>query len=264
MYNKQKYTSLISMNNEVKQYVNTYENIDLIGHLLEKELNSIEEALKLQDIKKAHKEIDILLCKKGKLPIELENRILYLKGNIELELNNINIVKELVKTLDSKKEGKLYSSKLKENLTIKIKKLPRNEFLDINDKLDFENQHIYQKTINLEHIKKVKVCKAIKMLLIENYRIFINYGPKSDISKTNPLSNAYEIWQIRKKEKIIPNNSKIIKLIDENKEIFDIDEYEICCEFIDHAECFEKSCYIVIENIKEFPNRFEEVINKYV
>lgn len=117
---------------------------------------------------------------------------------------------------------------------------------------------------DMEFIRKISICKTIKRLLIENHRTFIEYGPRSENAKNNPMSNIYEIWKIRKGEKIVPNNSKIIKLINENKELFDFGEYEACCEFIEHAEGFERSCNSVLENIKIFPKEFEEVIDKYV
>lgn len=117
---------------------------------------------------------------------------------------------------------------------------------------------------NMEFIRKISICKAIKRLLIENYRAFIEYGPKSDNAKNNPMSNIYEIWKIRKREKIVPNNAQIIKLINENKELFDFEEYEVCCEFMEHAKGFEKGCNSIIEDVKQFPAEFEEVINKYV
>lgn len=110
---------------------------------------------------------------------------------------------------------------------------------------------------------KVKICKEIKRILIENHRIFIDYGPRSEVALKNPLSNAYEIWKKRKYEKIIPNNEKIVRIIEDNKEIFTIDEYETCYEFIEHANGFKKGCDLIMEDLKQFPENFNEVINKY-
>lgn len=110
---------------------------------------------------------------------------------------------------------------------------------------------------------KVKICKDIKRLLIENNRIFINYGPKSEAALENPVSDVYEIWEERKREKIIPNNDKIIKIIEDNVELFTLDEYDICYEFIEHAKGFKRSCDSIMEDIKQFPKKFDEVISKY-
>ena len=120
-----------------------------------------------------------------------------------------------------------------------------------------------EKVDDINFIHKVKICKEIKRLLIENHRIFIDYGPRSEIAIKNPLSNAYEIWAERKSERIIPNNEKIVNIINDNKELFTIDEYEVCYEFIEHANGFKKGCDLILEDVKQFPNKFNEVINKY-
>lgn len=131
---------------------------------------------------------------------------------------------------------------------------------DINKEVVIDN---IESIDNMELIKKISICKEIKRLLIENNRIFISYGPKSEIAIENPLSNAYQIWEKRKYEKIIPNNDIITKLINDNKELFDIAEYEICYEFIEHANAFKKSCNSIIEDVKQFPKEFDEVISRY-
>lgn len=134
--------------------------------------------------------------------------------------------------------------------------------LSENDVDNQENKN-KAKVDDINFAYKVKICKDIKRLLIENHRIFINYGPRSESALENPLSNACEIWQERKCEKIIPNNETIVKIIEDNKDLFSIDEYEICYEFIEHANGYKKSCFSIMEDVKQFPKKFDEVISTY-
>ena len=78
----QKFASLIGIKNEIKQYVNSYENKELINHLLGEEFKKIEEIIAEGNLDDARTQIDIILCKKEVLPEELELRLKFLKGSI--------------------------------------------------------------------------------------------------------------------------------------------------------------------------------------
>ncbi|URT70940.1 HNH endonuclease [Cytobacillus firmus] len=108
------------------------------------------------------------------------------------------------------------------------------------------------------------VAKAIKRILIKNQKVWEEFGPESNRAKENPLSNISNYWDLIKLSVIVPNNKKIISLIEAHEDIFEFDEYAVCVDFIVHAELFEKSCYTVIENTKRFPQKFTEVIDRYV
>lgn len=110
---------------------------------------------------------------------------------------------------------------------------------------------------------KLEMGKAIKRKLIENYTIWKELGPESETAISNPLSNLYSIWELRKLSTIVPNNRKVINIIKTNENLFELEDLIVCFEFIEHAEMFEMSCYSRIENLKRFPKKFEEVINKY-
>lgn len=110
----------------------------------------------------------------------------------------------------------------------------------------------------------IEMAKAIKRLLIENHRIWYEFGPESESAKKNPLSNLYKTWELRKLATIVLNNKKIIGIMRNHEEFFEIEDYEVCCEFMEHAIVFEQSCYSRIEGAKRFPLKFSEVINKYV
>lgn len=205
----------------------------------------------------------IISCKnesKKEKRIQLENEyftqaIIYPDGKHEcLRI----ILEEIEKIINHKKEH--YCSSNKQN---KVYKLPQVEIKVSEKDVDNEEHNNKAKVEDINYIYKVKICTEIKRLLIENHRIFIDYGPRSEVALKNPLSNACEIWKERKREKIIPNNDKIVNIIEDNKELFTIAEYEVCYEFIEHANGFKKSCNQVREDVKQFPKKFNEVINKY-
>lgn len=116
----QKSSSLIGINNTIKQYVNTYENKELLVHLLESELEKIELCLKQRNIEGARSQIDIILYKKENIPEELECRLIFLKGNIESELGNYSSVNSIIESLSKKEKGKGYSLELKYTSSIKL------------------------------------------------------------------------------------------------------------------------------------------------
>lgn len=109
----------------------------------------------------------------------------------------------------------------------------------------------------------IQMARAIKRLLITNHQIWLEFGPESEKAQTNPLSNLYEIWNYRKLGTILPNNRKIISIIESHEEMFEIADFKVCREFIEHAIAFEQSCYSRIEGAKRFPLKFQEVIDKY-
>jgi hypothetical protein len=101
-------------------------------------------------------------------------------------------------------------------------------------------------------------------LLIENNSIWKQFGPESIEAKSNPLSNLKNLWDLRKLDTIVPNNSRIISILRGNRKLFDPEEYEICVQFIGHANAFELNCYKRTEGVPQFPEEFEELVNNYV
>lgn len=107
------------------------------------------------------------------------------------------------------------------------------------------------------------VAKHIKKLLIENRTAWENYGPESSEAVANPLSNLAWVWSFIKLNTIIPNNRLVIKSIQKNKHLFDVESYRAACEFIAHAEGFECNCYDRTEGIPRFPKHFDEIVTHH-
>lgn len=110
---------------------------------------------------------------------------------------------------------------------------------------------------------RYQLAVAIKRLMIKNKSAWQQYGPESEEAIRNPLSNLYQVWTLRKLDTLIPNNRRIIRMIEQNQDYFDLGDYNACTQFIEHAEGFEHNCYVRTEGIPRFPTDFEKVINRY-
>ncbi|MDA3897365.1 MAG: HNH endonuclease signature motif containing protein [Desulfobacteraceae bacterium] len=108
------------------------------------------------------------------------------------------------------------------------------------------------------------LCLAIKKILIKNNISWKTFGPESSEAKRNPISNLKLIWDLRKLDMIIPNNTRMIQLIQNNEHLFSLSEYEAFVEFEEHAIAFERNCYDRTEGVPRFPMNFVEVIDHHV
>ncbi|CAJ1853128.1 hypothetical protein FNBNMHLP_02284 [Aeromonas jandaei] len=81
------------------------------------------------------------------------------------------------------------------------------------------------------------VKDAIIPLFIENKKIFDTYGPMTE-ERFNPESEMPEIWLRKIQEFIIPNNEKIVHLIDTNRHLLLDWELEIFAEYKHHVDDF--------------------------
>ena len=110
---------------------------------------------------------------------------------------------------------------------------------------------------------KKTLGETIARLLITNKATWTQYGPESDEAKRNPISNSVQVWELRKLDTVVANNRKIIGLIQQNQDIFDLTDYPVCAAFIEHAEGFERNCYMRTEGVARFPLAFEQLVNRY-
>ncbi len=97
-----------------------------------------------------------------------------------------------------------------------------------------EKNHEEEISIKLagEHFKdKDALFEAIKKLLLSNNAIYKQYGPQSEVAMRNPTSNAKNMWDALKLSTLLPNNRKIINIIEENLSYLSTEEYEIFLQF---------------------------------
>jgi hypothetical protein len=76
-------------------------------------------------------------------------------------------------------------------------------------------------------------------ILIESRTVFQQYGPQSEIALTSPQSEASTMWRAKCIEIIIPNNRKIIQLLESNYSLLTENELEIFAKFKIHKDGFE-------------------------
>ncbi|NHN78446.1 HNH endonuclease [Azotobacter chroococcum] len=111
--------------------------------------------------------------------------------------------------------------------------------------------------VALDNLHDLKL--EVTRLLIDNHSAWSNYGPESQTALDDPGSNAYKFWSLRKLDLIIPNNRKIINLIETNKHLLDIPALKVFAQFKTHAESFEQNQYERLDRYVTFPKEFSEI-----
>lgn len=116
------------------------------------------------------------------------------------------------------------------------------------------------KNIRFASLAELKVC--VGRLLFENHALWKSLGPASEVAQSQPGSNLSEIWEMRKIDRIIPNNSRIINLIENNKDLLNDSNYESYVRFKIHAAAFEDHQYERKDSYPLFPKDFSEKFGK--
>ncbi|GAB5471473.1 MAG: hypothetical protein Kilf2KO_45030 [Rhodospirillales bacterium] len=106
----------------------------------------------------------------------------------------------------------------------------------------------------------VEVSKEIQRLLIENRTHFEEYGPTSVVAAENPASTAQTIWVARKLDTLLPNNRRIVSLMERYAGIMPAAAISSFAKFKMHAEAFEGNQYERVENYPLFPDEFPKAI----
>jgi hypothetical protein len=76
---------------------------------------------------------------------------------------------------------------------------------------------------------------VVRPLLDENYGIWRNLGPESEAAANDPLGEGVELWRNRVVNVIIPNNRRILELLDANRHLLDTGEADVVEDFRVHA-----------------------------
>ena len=99
---------------------------------------------------------------------------------------------------------------------------------------------------------------GVRMLLAENRVTWETLGPTSDLARRNPDSNAHRLWELRRADRIAPNNRKIVNMIRANQHLLDDRQAEAFAAFVNHAEAYEENIYERLDEYPLFPRAFEE------
>lgn len=113
----------------------------------------------------------------------------------------------------------------------------------------------------LEHVfgivrleNRAEVRKLIEPLLTENHTIFNQYGPHVEAA-WNPESGIAEQWERKVLSRVIPNNQKILAILDANRHLatpFERTALELFRQHVDDLQVFH------IQRIRQDGTRFPE------
>lgn len=197
---------------------------------------------------------------------------------IELESSDTIIIGEMAHLIAKKENGPRGSEEIDEserdsynNLILlcanhhkMIDKAPRD--FTVEQILKWKKEHE-------ERIKRSNEGKAfrikdemfaiVRRILMENKNVWEQYGPLSLIARTNPMSQAKIVWDIKKVSTVIPNNTLIVSIFNINKSLLSDEEYYTYLKFKEHAFSFERNAYERLDNevVITFPEEFELMLN---
>lgn len=103
-----------------------------------------------------------------------------------------------------------------------------------------------------------KLRAAISMILVENHETWRQFGPQSEVALRNPASNVQRVWEMRRADKIVPNNRRIINVIRANQDRLTQTQAGAFAKFVIHAEAFEENLYDRLDEYPLFPQQFAE------
>ncbi|MFZ6640956.1 HNH endonuclease [Undibacterium sp. TC4M20W] len=100
---------------------------------------------------------------------------------------------------------------------------------------------------------------AIVPLLLGNRAIFDKYGPNTD-ERFNPESSVPTQWRRKIRESIIPNNRKILDILDANRTLLREEEFLIIETFREHVNDFEaKHLGGALHSGERFPEQLNKI-----
>lgn len=107
-----------------------------------------------------------------------------------------------------------------------------------------------------------ELAQNILPYMDENFQVFINYGPKSEVARKRPESDAHNTWLYARAATIVPNNKYISSLVRSNLHLFSTEEQKIIAEYRTHVSGYEqwvndKASY---EGVVRYPRAFDDLI----
>lgn len=141
-----------------------------------------------------------------------------------------------------------------------IDKSPEGEF-PVEMLFEWKTQHeeLVSSRLGVEDCSSFNDLKTkVARLLVDNHEAWQSCGPESEIAMNDPGSNIHELWDFKKISLIIPNNKKIINLIESNQELLNSRQYQLFSAFKNHASSFEQNQYSRLDSYKRFPEEFSK------
>jgi hypothetical protein len=145
---------------------------------------------------------------------------------------------------------------LEDNFSVEqMQKWKATHELKINSLFDFPQ--IYEER---------KLLEQVNDLLIENKVIFEEYGPFSRQALQGDSGDTLTIWRRRCLDTILPNNQRIVGLIEANKRNFPYpwEVYRQMMGYKLHSDSFRDNCLLgkKVNDYKLFPKEFDDFIKQ--
>jgi HNH endonuclease len=145
----------------------------------------------------------------------------------------------------------------------KIDKAPGSFPIDLLS--DWKAQHeawVEQSLSGTNFETAIQLFKEIAGLLQENEYFFRKYGPMSEAATADPNAAEFALWLERRLDVIVPNNRKIVALIERNCKLLDEQFQAVSLAFRDHALAYEQHIYNRMERYPLFPKEFSEIVDR--
>jgi hypothetical protein len=107
--------------------------------------------------------------------------------------------------------------------------------------MGWKRQHLLRRRTLMavrECSSRAELRGELERYLDHNQAIHALCGPESPAAE-DPISDAFEVWQREVTESLIPNNRRIVELLDVNYNLLTPDEKHTAAEFKVHANAFE-------------------------
>ena len=101
--------------------------------------------------------------------------------------------------------------------------------------------------------------KFVGPLLQENHALWSTFGPRSQAAVADPGSNLHRVWTLRKLDRIVPNNRRIINVIEANRGLLDAETMGAFIQFKLHAGAFEENQDGRVDSYPTFPKTFADI-----
>ena len=112
---------------------------------------------------------------------------------------------------------------------------------------------------------KIQIAQEILGFLEENRQSWLQYGPMSELARTQPHNDAaHAVWVSERLSIIVPNNRKIAKILKADNATFDNKEKKLVVSFLGHARSYESWVQdeIPYSAVVRFPQEFDKFIRE--
>lgn len=108
------------------------------------------------------------------------------------------------------------------------------------------------------------LAKALWPLMAANGRAFMSFGPNSGADNAADLRWDMKLWESAKIDTIVPNNRKMLELINKNQGVIPSQYRAVFDKMITHIYAFEKHCEDPTFSYSEhqFPQKFAQIVDQ--